>query len=57
MTPKQLKSIRKKLGMTQSQFSIVTMYSVESITKMENGRMPITARAENIFKLLLTSRK
>lgn len=50
MTPTQLKRLRASIEFTQVEFAEMTGYSVESITKMENGRMEIHPRAEKIFK-------
>lgn len=50
MTPTQLKRLRRSIEFTQAEFADLTGYSVESITKMENGRMAIHARAVKIFK-------
>lgn len=50
MTPAQLKRLRQSIEFTQEEFAELTGYSVESITKMENGRMDIHPRAEKIFK-------
>jgi len=50
MTPAQLKRLRRSIEFTQAEFAEATGYSVESITKMENGRMEIQPRAEKIFR-------
>lgn len=50
MTPKNLKNIRSKTGLSQKDFGQKTGYSRSYIANMECGIMEITKRAEKIFK-------
>lgn len=54
MTPKQLKTLRASLGLTQSQLAEAIGVASNTVTRWEMGRHPISSP---IIKLLRTLRK
>ena len=52
MTPKQVKAIRLKLGLTQVQFAKQLIYTQSTISKWESGIIKIEPRAYAAIKML-----
>jgi len=52
MTPKQVKAIRLKLGLTQVQFAKQLNYTQANISKWESGAIKLGPRASAAIKML-----
>jgi len=50
MTPKQVKAIRLKLGLTQVQFAKQLNYTQANISKWESGAIKLGPRAEKLIE-------
>lgn len=57
MTPEQLKTIRKKLNLTQSQLAKATGYTQGMISKWEGGTRTIYPRASKAIELMVHERE
>ena len=57
MTGKELRQIRKRLGLSQSQLAKVMETTVTSVARWERGERPISGPVSVLVKLLLEKRK
>ena len=57
MTPKKVKAIRVKLGLTQTQFAKQLNYERSTISKWESGAIKLGPRAEKAIGDLATDGK
>jgi len=53
MTGRQFRRIRKRLGLTQVEFSIEMGWHPNSVARAEQGKMTISPTAEKLARLLL----
>lgn len=52
MTPQELRAIRERLGLTQTQFADALGIAKNSVWRMENGRQIITERTAKQVRAL-----
>src|SRR5215813_5112725 len=50
MTGKELRAIRKRMGLTQAAFAALTRVSRNSVNRMENGQMIVTPPMELLIQ-------
>lgn len=57
MTPKQIKTLRAKLDLTQKQFGAMLKKSASAVKRWESGKHPMDETTAKLLTLLMKGRR